>query len=237
MTNQSDLNQHANQTTENQDLCLIEGVGSQFHPIDFDKCREKSWLLLENFAAQIKAGMSELEAQTLYKVLCKEHGVEKNWHAAKIRFGLNTTKGFREASEPGVVLKDEDLFFLDLGPVFFNHEGDVGKTFCLGNNKDYLKVINDCKTIFDIVKKKWKNESLTGEMLYEFAENKALERGWQLNLNGASGHRIGDFPHALYYKGNLKSISNVPRADRWILEIQIRHPTEPYGAFYEDLLA
>jgi len=28
-----------------------------------------------------------------------------------------------------------------------------------------------------------------------------------------------------------------PNAGLWILEIQIAHPSKPYGAFYEDLLA
>ncbi|MFP3748232.1 (Fe-S)-binding protein, partial [Achromobacter sp. SIMBA_011] len=27
-----------------------------------------------------------------------------------------------------------------------------------------------------------------------------------------------------------------PNAGLWILEIQIAHPTKPFGAFYEDLL-
>jgi hypothetical protein len=28
----------------------------------------------------------------------------------------------------------------------------------------------------------------------------------------------------------------VPALRRWMLEIQIAHPTRPFGAFYEDLL-
>jgi len=37
--------------------------------------------------------------------------------------------------------------------------------------------------------------------------------------------------------GDLGDFEAEPNAGLWILEIQIAHPTEAYGAFYEDLLA
>ncbi|HEY0296511.1 MAG TPA: hypothetical protein VGC69_14380 [Bordetella sp.] len=59
--------------------------------------------------------------------------------------------------------------------------------------------------------------------------------GWKLNLD-MKGHRVGDFPHAIYKPGKLADLADTPSEGLWILEIQIAHPTRPFGAFYEDLL-
>jgi hypothetical protein len=56
-----------------------------------------------------------------------------------------------------------------------------------------------------------------------------------LNL-GAPGHRLGDFPHAVHKAGKLAVAEFQPSSGLWVLEIQIRHPELPIGAFYEDLL-
>jgi hypothetical protein len=47
---------------------------------------------------------------------------------------------------------------------------------------------------------------------------------------------ISEFPHKAHYDGALIEQNFVPSPDLWILEIQLRHPTRPFGAFYEDLL-
>ena len=50
-----------------------------------------------------------------------------------------------------------------------------------------------------------------------------------------AGHLIGSFPH-LGWKEGLNNYPYLPEPGIWILEIQIRHPELPYGAFYEDVL-
>ncbi len=59
--------------------------------------------------------------------------------------------------------------------------------------------------------------------------------GWKLNW-AVKGHRVSDFPHAIYRAGALGDFEGCPATGLWILEIQIAHPTRPIGAFYEDLL-
>ena len=59
--------------------------------------------------------------------------------------------------------------------------------------------------------------------------------GWQFNLD-IKGHRVSDFPHAIYRAGDLGDFAQCPASGLWILEIQIAHPSRPFGAFYEDLL-
>ena len=49
-----------------------------------------------------------------------------------MRFGSNTTKNFDDPSEPGVVLGENDIFFIDIGPIFDGCEGDAGDTVAVG---------------------------------------------------------------------------------------------------------
>ena len=64
--------------------------------------------------------------------------------------------------------------------------------------------------------------------------------GWGYNrLVGAlanSGHRLSDFPHSAIYDGPMATLDFTPSPLLWVLEIHIRHPTKPFGAFFEDML-
>jgi hypothetical protein len=81
----------------------------------------------------------------------------------------------------------------------------------------------------------WRNERATGKALYRFALDQANAKGWKLNWQ-VKGHRVSDFPHAIYNAGPLGALEAAPTPGLWILEIQIRHPTRAFGAFYENLL-
>ena len=82
---------------------------------------------------------------------------------------------------------------------------------------------------------RWRDERLSGPALYDFARGRAEAMGWRLNWE-VKGHRVSDFPHAIYKAGALGDFEGVPATGLWILEIQIAHPIRPIGAFYEDLL-
>ncbi len=86
-----------------------------------------------------------------------------------------------------------------------------------------------------MVQDHWRTQRVTGRALYAYAAKQAEAMGWKLNLD-MKGHRVGDFPHAIYKPGKLADLADTPSEGLWILEIQIAHPTRPFGAFYEDLL-
>jgi Xaa-Pro aminopeptidase len=216
---------------------VSENVGENFKPDLIEKCRDRTWELVYAIAKEVRPGQTEKDLEELSKAIFTEFGVEKKWHPSKLRIGVNTLKSFREISEPDVVLKENDLFFIDIGPVFFGHEGDCGKTFSIGNNKEHKDVILASEEIYNEVKICWKETGKSGADLYEFAKSCAKKRGYLMTLTGASGHRIGDFPHAIHHKGLLSNFNDKPTSQRWILEIQIRHPEKPFGAFYEDMLS
>ena len=162
-------------------------------------------------------------------------GAEKKWHPHKFRIGKNTTKAFRELSDLKVKLQENDIFFIDIGPVFEGYEGDFGKTFTLGTNLNYQKISHDIKTIFDQTNEYWNNEKPTGSELYIYLEKLANKFGYILNT-AMNGHRLSDFPHAVYHRGKLQDFEQKPVPNLWVLEVLIKDSSEEFGAFYEDII-
>lgn len=213
-----------------------ETVGQLFQVDLLRTARDSSLKVLEQLAQWIKPGTSELEAKEKLKEIQLALGSPKHWHPPQIRFGENTLLPFGKVGIENNRLKENDIFFLDIGPLFDDHEGDVGRTFTVGSDLEMKRCAVDVEEIWHEVRHHWFQQKPTGGKLYEFAKACAERRGWILTLEKANGHRISDFPHAIKIRGSIEGFEAVPASDRWILEVQIRHPSRPFGAFYEDLL-
>jgi len=212
-----------------------EQVGPAFCIDLMRVAQQQSWAALAQIAAAIQPGMTEATARLLAKDILQQSGVERLWHPVIIRFGSNTCKIYSEPSEKDTVLQENDIFFIDLGPVYAGHEGDVGATFVVGNKVEQQHCAAAAGTLFRRVREHWLQQQSSGSALYLYAEQQAAALGYELNL-AIKGHRLCDYPHKLYAGGNLGDFGGVPRAGVWVLEIQIKHPTLPIGAFYEDVL-
>lgn len=212
-----------------------EGVGRRYDPILMRTARERNWAALEGVHARMHPGISEAEAKLAAAEVFAQLGVQRIWHPVLIRIGANTTKTFRQKSDPSVRLAENDSYFIDLGLVFDGHEGDVGNTFVVGHSPERQACAEAARLIFHEVAEAWRVRGLSGEALYAFAGERAAAMGWRLN-HAIKGHRVGDFPHSIHKGGDLGTLLTTPAARLWILEIQIAHPTQPFGAFYEDML-
>jgi Xaa-Pro aminopeptidase len=179
--------------------------------------------------------MSEQEAGLVAAEVFRELGCQRIWHPVLIRIGANTTKAYREKSDPDVRLGENDSYFIDLGLVFDDHEGDVGDTFVVGHAPERQAAADAARALFRQVADAWHGQGLSGRALYEFADQRATAMGWHFN-HAIKGHRLGDYPHSIHKGGDLGALDTRPSAGLWMLEIQIAHPTEPFGAFHEDLL-
>lgn len=211
-----------------------EGVGKGFDAERLLAARLRSIEATRRIAAELRPGMREADADRIAARVFEELGFERIWHPTHIRFGRNTLKLYKEPSEPDVVLGENDLFFIDIGPVWEGHEGDYGDTFIVGDEPARQAIAIAARRLFETVALRWR-EGCTGRELYAFAESAALAEGYVLNL-GSPGHRLGDFPHSVHRAGKLAVADFPPSPGLWVLEIQIRHPSLPIGAFYEDLL-
>jgi Xaa-Pro aminopeptidase len=212
-----------------------ERIGPKFDHAILLETRERTRNLMHQVAARIAPGMVEEDAVALMRRTLKEADMLRGWHGIHVRFGPNTLKNFGEPSAPGVVLGEDDIFFIDIGPVWRGHEGDAGDTFVVGDDPLMHQAALDVRAVFDATRARWEADGLNGKALYDFAAAEAERRGWALNLEMA-GHRLADFPHALKHDGALIETDYAPSAGLWVLEIQIRHPDRPFSAFYEDLL-
>jgi Xaa-Pro aminopeptidase len=212
-----------------------EAVGVRFDPTLMHRARELTWAALHGICERMHPGISEDEAQTEAAEVFRELGFERLWHPTYIRIGPNTCKTYRQRSDSGVRLGENDSYFIDLGLVFDGHEGDVGDTFVVGHAPAQQACADAARALFHEVAQAWRAQGLSGQALYAFADERAKAMGWRLN-HEIKGHRVGDFPHSIHKAGDLGELEATPSSGLWILEIQIAHPTEPFGAFYEDLL-
>lgn len=214
----------------------LEAVGPHFSIDRMWELRNRTRHAISVIANRIAVGMTEEDGTAIAKQTLRELGLPRGWHKTYVRFGSNTVHEYGVESERGVVLKQDDIFFIDIGPMCDNIEGDGGETFVVGSDEEMLRARAEVVGLWYRVWNAWRRRAWTGRSLYEFASTQATRMGWELNLRRMSGHRIGDFPHPHRFEGLLSDVDITPSPFVWVLEIHIRHPKRPFGAFFEDLL-
>ncbi|TAL31878.1 MAG: aminopeptidase P family protein [Phenylobacterium sp.] len=212
-----------------------EAVGQAFSLPAMLRARDLTFEAVRKIAAAITPGMTEGRGGEVAQEILEAMGMERLWHRNVIRFGPGTLETFYGEFTPDYVLRADDIFYVDLGVVWDGHEGDAGDTFVVGNDPEMAACAQAARDLWHEVAGRWRDDGLTGAALYAFAKARAEAMGWRLNWE-VKGHRVSDFPHAIYKAGALGEFDAMPTTGLWILEIQIAHPTRPIGAFYEDLL-
>jgi methionine aminopeptidase len=212
----------------------IQDFGSNFSLEKLIQARNIAREMTYELSSMIWPGMTEDDAQVLYKNICIKYPIEKQWHPPKIRFGPNTICNFKDQSA-SYNLQEEDIFFIDIGPVIDGHEADYGETFTVGEIYEEKNIAHTSKKVFEEVVNYWNINRVCGEELYDYASERAEHYGYILNL-GNDGHRIGDFPHHIHFKGGIPEMDEVIVPNAWILEIHLLNQARTYGAFFEDLL-
>jgi methionyl aminopeptidase len=213
----------------------IEGVGTAFSIEKMRETRRRTRQAVHAIAANIQPGVSEHDARAMARETLSELGLRRGWHPIIVRFGPNTTRQFLDTRGGEVVLGEHDIFFVDIGPIHDEIEGDAGETFSVGSDPERIRATHDVRAIWDEVRDAWFGQKLTGQALYALADDCCARRGWRLNLE-LSGHRLSDYPHKVHYNGPLNEVDIVPGPDLWVLEIAIARLDDSFGAFYEDLL-
>ena len=61
-------------------------------------------------------------------------GASHNWHPTYVRFGVDTQSPAVQPTDFQRVLRDDDTFVVDIGPVWDGYEGDYGDTFVTGRD-------------------------------------------------------------------------------------------------------
>jgi Xaa-Pro dipeptidase len=185
--------------------------------------------------------------QDIYDLAEKMFGISTYWHKRIVRAGSNTLKPYDE-NPPDLTLAEDDILFLDLGPVFEAWEADFGRTFVLGSDPLKLKLRDDIAKAFAQGKQYFHSHpDITADELYRYALKMARDYGWEYG-GTIAGHLIGQFPHeripndkiSLYVHPDnpmkMRGQDAEGQQRHWILEIHFVDRAEKIGGFYEELL-
>jgi Xaa-Pro aminopeptidase len=196
----------------------------------------------------IRPGITESQLdREIYALAKQKFGVTTHWHKRVIRAGSNTLQPYSE-NPPDRWIEDDDILFLDLGPVFAAWEADFGRTFVLGNDPVKHRLKNDLEPIFNAAKAAFHADpGMDGATLYAIACDLAKQAGWEFG-GRIAGHTVGEFPHETiqgdritFYitRGNRLPLRRLDKAGRpyhWILEIHLVDRERQIGGFFEELL-
>jgi len=214
----------------------LENNHAHFKLSEFLNVQKETKNIVHQVSTKVELGMNFFEIEKLIENEFSIHGIEKNWHPIKVRIDQDTNLNFREKSNPEIKIRNGSIYFIDIGIVKNGYEGDAGDTYIFGDDiAERNSIITGCRDIFKATKDQWRLNNLTGKELYKFASIFANEKNLELNLN-MDGHRLGTFPHGVFYKGSLIDVESTIKGGLWVLEIHVRCPDKRLSAFFEDLI-
>lgn len=196
----------------------------------------------------IKSGKSERELnEEVFRLANDLFGIQKFWHKRIVRSGANTLAPYDE-NPPDLILQEDDILFLDFGPILEEWEADFGRTYVLGHDPLKHKLKADIELAWHEAKN-WfeKQKKLTGAEFYQYIIELATRYGYTYG-GQLAGHLIGQFPHerlepknyGLYVHPENPNDMFLPDANgnkrEWILEIHFVDREKHIGGFFEQLL-
>lgn len=196
----------------------------------------------------IAPGRTEKEVSTDVRELANElFDVRKFWHKRIVRGGSNTLSPYDD-NPPERVIGDEDIVFLDFGPIFEDWEADFGRTYVLGSEPRRLALRDALEPLWLEGRAHFETTpDITGEQLYDYMCDLARDAGWTFG-SPIAGHLVGEFPHekvagdkisSYITPGSAEPMRRLDQAGRqchWILEIHLTDPEAQIGGFFEQLL-
>jgi Xaa-Pro aminopeptidase len=199
-------------------------------------------------AGLIAAGRTEREVEKdIYALAADQFGVEKHWHKRIVRCGVNTLASAGD-NPPVLTIGDDDIVFLDLGPVFEEWEADVGRSYAIGDDPCKHALCRELPVQFEALSRRFReNHDITGAQLYAYACESAQAAGWRFG-GDIAGHIVGEFPHARLpgpkqhghispeNPDRMREPDAFGRARHWILEVHLVAPDGSFGGFYERLM-
>jgi Xaa-Pro dipeptidase len=196
----------------------------------------------------VRAGITEEQLnEEIYALAQQMFGTTTYWHKRIVRAGKNTLMPYDE-NPPNLRVGEDDILFLDLGPVFEQWEADFGRTFVIGSDPVKLKLRDDVGRAFAEGKKHFQQTpDITSSQLFRHAQQLAAQFGWEFG-GVIAGHLLGQFPHeripgdkvSLYVHPDshlrMRSLNEKGEERHWILEIHFVDRQRQIGGFYEELL-
>ena len=196
----------------------------------------------------IVPGKSEKELnEEIFKLAEEWYGIKKYWHKRIVRSGANTLAPYNE-NPPNLILQNDDILFIDFGPILEEWEADFGRTYVIGNDPYKLKLKESIESAWYEAKSWFDGKTeLTGAQFWDYILQLASQYGYEYG-GEIAGHLIGHFPHeklepnnyGLYVHpenhNNMFSTDSHGHKREWILEIHFVDRERKMGGFFEQLL-
>lgn len=197
----------------------------------------------------VQPGKTESElVDEITQLATEQFGIRDHWHKKIVRAGINTLAHF-EDNPPDRTIEEDDMVFVDLGPIVDGFEADLGRTFVVGHDPAKQQLKNEIEWAwFEIQHWVQLQSHLRACDLFAHAQQKAVSLGWTFN-GIIAGHIVGPFPHEQpadpksweldIHPQNANDIFLTDKNGnqrQWILELQFADFRRGYGAFFEQLL-
>ncbi|WP_371790235.1 aminopeptidase P family protein [Streptomyces sp. NBC_01471] len=231
-------------------MAVPDRMDEQLRALGLVEAQRKAVALFAEVEARglVAPGAGEREVSDRIRDLANDmFGTTKHWHKRIVRSGPHTMFPYQE-NPPDRVIREDDIAFVDFGPIFEEYEADFGRTFVLGDDPHKKRLRDSLATVFTAGREAFRAApDITGKQLYAEVERLAADAGWTLG-GWHAGHLVGEFPHELIDGAKTESYitpeNNNPlrRTDRagwrchWILEVHLVDEKNQFGGFYEQLL-
>jgi Xaa-Pro aminopeptidase len=196
----------------------------------------------------LRPGGSETTiSKDIFRLSRDRFNAGRHWHKRVIRVGVNSALPYA-AEPPERIIQEDDIVYVDLGPIFEEWEADFGRTFVIGSDPRKQQLVREAETGFKEGKAYFQSKpDITGAELYAKAVEIAARGGWDFG-NVHAGHTVGEFPHEkidgdritlyIHPENNqaLRSLNAEGKQRHWILEMHLVDKDKRYGAFFEELL-
>ena len=197
----------------------------------------------------IIAGKTEQQLNDeVCQLALQQFGIASHWHKKIVRSGNNTLAIYPD-NPPNRVIAEDDILFIDLGPIVEGYEADIGRTYVLGNDAYKLKLKHDVEAAWHEIRAWYKQQTfLKASALFDYAIEKAKAYGWQFG-GAIAGHIVGKHPHeqpddptSLELDVHPDNHNDMFLLDangnerHWILELQFVDKGKEIGGYFEQLL-
>jgi len=196
----------------------------------------------------VRAGIGERAlADEIRDLAAGMFGITRHWHKRIVRSGENTLETAR-GNPPDRRIADDDVVFLDFGPIFQEWEADFGRTYVLGDDPRKLALREHLPQVWQAARDYFhRSPDITGEQLFDYVAAVSRDFGWDFG-GVIAGHLVGAFPHDKIDGDDIESyvapgsVRPMRRKDRsgnichWILEVHLVDRARRYGGFHEELL-
>ncbi len=165
------------------------------------KCQRLAREAVRQVASLMQPGWTEKHAASMVNAYLADKGVKSYFHRSFAWFGerarFDGIRGYRDFSPSDRRLAENEIFILDVAPIFGGYTCDIGYTSCLGENPQWVaaeKFLKGLRKEIPILV----SSGMAGDQLWREIDRKIKEAGYDNRHKkypfAVLGHRVHRVP-------------------------------------------